>query len=325
MTELNIRETQIAIKRIKDYFERELSEKLNLVRVSAPLLVTASSGLNDNLSGKEEPVSFKLKNYNKKVEIVQSLAKWKRIALKRYNFKKYEGLYTDMNAIRPDEVLDNTHSLYVDQWDWEKIIANEDRTEEYLKRIVEEIYEVFKETENHINSIYSFLNEKLPNKITFFNSQELEDKYPNSSSKEREYFIAKEYKAVFIMKIGEKLKSGKPHDNRAPDYDDWKLNGDIIFYNPALDEAFELSSMGIRVNGQSLIRQLKEAGAEARMKFNYHKLLLEDELPPTIGGGIGQSRICMYFLEKKHIGEVQASVWTDDIFKKSKEENLFLL
>ncbi len=325
MAKLDIKETQRAIKKIKDYFENELAEKLNLIRVSSPLLVTKSSGLNDNLSGKEKPVSFKLGKYDKKVEIVQSLAKWKRVALKVYNFDEYEGLYTDMNAIRPDEILDNTHSLYVDQWDWEKIIKREDRNEEYLKKIVEDIFEVFKNTERYINSIYPFLEEKLPDKIFFIDSQELENKYPSKESKEREYLITKEYGAVFIMKIGERLATGKPHDYRAPDYDDWKLNGDILFYSPILDEALELSSMGIRVDKESLAKQLKEAKVEERMDLNYCKLLMEEKLPFTIGGGIGQSRICMYFLEKKHIGEVQASVWPKDLLNQWEKENLFLL
>ncbi len=322
---LNIKETQIAIKKLKDFFERKLAENLNLTRVSSPLLVTKSSGLNDNLTGKENPVSFNLNKYNKKVEIVQSLAKWKRVALKLYNFKEYEGLYTDMNAIRPDEILDKTHSLYVDQWDWEKIITKENRTEEYLKGVVKDIFGVFKETEKYINSLYPFLEEKLPDEIFFIGSQELENLYPDKEPREREYFITKEYRAVFIMNIGEKLKSGEPHDYRAPDYDDWTLNGDILFYSSILDEALELSSMGIRVGKESLIRQLKEVGSEERLKLDYCKFLMEDKLPLTIGGGIGQSRICMYFLEKRHIGEVQASVWTKDILKECENENIFLL
>lgn len=322
---LSIKETQIAIKKIKDFFETELAEKLNLTRVSSPLIVTKSSGLNDNLTGKEKPVSFNIKKYNKEVEIVQSLAKWKRVALKRYNFKIYEGLYTDMNAIRPDETLDNTHSLYVDQWDWEKIISKDDRTKAYLKKVVEDIFEVFKSTESYINSYYPFLENKLPDKIYFIDSQDLENKFPKKDPEEREYLIAKKYGAVFIMRIGEKLKSGKPHDYRAPDYDDWKLNGDIIFYNSILDEALELSSMGIRVDKTSLVKQLKEAGVEERLKLDYCRSIIEDELPLTIGGGIGQSRICMYFLEKRHIGEVQASIWPKSILKECEEENVFLL
>lgn len=325
MNMLDIRETQIAIKRIKDYFERELAKNLNLIRVSAPLLVRPESGLNDNLSGVEKAVSFKMRKYNQEIEIVQSLAKWKRMALKRYGFKVGEGIYADMDAIRPDEVLDPTHSIYVDQWDWEKIIAREDRCEDYLIEVVETIYNVFRKTEKMVNSIYPFLEYKLPDKIKFIKSQELEDMYPDKTPKEREHLIAKKYKAVFIMQIGDKLKSGIPHDMRAPDYDDWKLNGDILFWNPVLEEALELSSMGIRVDRDSLIRQLKIAGAEDRMNLPYHKMLLEGKLPYTIGGGIGQSRICMFFLEKKHIGEVQASVWTQDIIKQCAQDNIFLL
>ncbi|NLW22721.1 MAG: aspartate--ammonia ligase [Tissierellia bacterium] len=325
MNMLDIRETQIAIKRIKDYFERELAKNLNLIRVSAPLFVRPESGLNDNLSGVEKAVSFKMRKYNQEIEIVQSLAKWKRMALKRYGFKVGEGIYADMDAIRPDEVLDPTHSIYVDQWDWEKIIAREDRCEDYLIEVVETIYNVFRKTEKMVNSIYPFLEYKLPDKIKFIKSQELEDMYPDKTPKEREHLIAKKYKAVFIMQIGDKLKSGIPHDMRAPDYDDWKLNGDILFWNPVLEEALELSSMGIRVDRDSLIRQLKIAGAEDRMNLPYHKMLLEGKLPYTIGGGIGQSRICMFFLEKKHIGEVQASVWTQDIIKQCAQDNIFLL
>lgn len=322
---LDIRETQIAIKIIKDFFEKELAKKLNLVRVSAPLFVRPETGLNDNLSGVEKPVSFNIRKYGVEVEIVQSLAKWKRMALKTYGFCAGEGLYTDMNAIRPDEELDHIHSIYVDQWDWEKVINREDRTEDYLKKTVETIYGVFKETENRINGIYPSLKWKLPDKIHFITTQELEDMYPDKTPKEREHLICEEYKAVFLMKIGKKLKSGKPHDGRSPDYDDWELNGDILFWNPALNEALELSSMGIRVDEKALKEQLLAAGALDRLNKEYHRLLIEGKLPLTIGGGIGQSRICMYFLEKKHIGEVQASVWTDSIIQECKENNIFLL
>ncbi|NLJ98788.1 MAG: aspartate--ammonia ligase [Tissierellia bacterium] len=325
MLRQNIKETQIAIKIIKDYFERGLADKLNLIRVSAPLFVKPETGLNDNLSGVEKPVSFNMTKYGKRIEIVQSLAKWKRMALKWYDFKAGEGIYADMDAIRPDEILDPTHSIYVDQWDWEKIILKEDRNEKYLKNVVETIYEVFKGTEKKINTKYPFLKYKLPDKIKFITTQELEDMYPNHKPEEREHLICKEYKAVFLMKIGGKLKSGKPHDGRSPDYDDWELNGDILFWNPVLKEALELSSMGIRVDKKALERQLKEAKEEERMKLPYHKMLLENKLPLTIGGGIGQSRICMFFLEKRHIGEVQASVWTEAIAKECKKENIFLL
>lgn len=326
MTKLSVKETQIAIKSIKDFFERNLAKKLNLIWVSAPLFVKPESGLNDNLSGVEKPVSFEIRKYNEKVEIVQSLAKWKRFALKRYGFKIGEGLYTDMNAIRPDETLDCIHSIYVDQWDWEKIIRKEDRTYSYLKKIVEDIYEVFKETEKYLDELYpNTFQKKLPKKITFITSQELEDLYPDLTPEEREKMITKEYKAVFVSKIGYPLASGKPHGLRSPDYDDWNLNGDIIFWNPIINSAFELSSMGIRVDEKSLEEQLKFAKAEERKKLEYHRMLLNGELPYTVGGGIGQSRICMFFLEKRHIGEVQASVWTDEILSECREKNIFLL
>lgn len=325
MESLDIRETQVAIKILKDFFESNLAEKLNLTRVSAPLFVKTETGLNDNLSGIERPVSFNLGNYDEEVEIVQSLAKWKRMALKLYGFEEGEGLYTDMDAIRPDEVLDEIHSIYVDQWDWEMVILKKDRTEKTLKKVVRGIYDVFKRTEEYINSFYPFLSYKLPDEITFITTQELEDMYPNSNPEEREFLICKEKKAVFLMKIGKLLSSGKPHDERAPDYDDWNLNGDILFWNPTLGQVLELSSMGIRVDGETLIRQLKNTGCEQRLKFKYHNQLVNEKLPYTIGGGIGQSRICMYFLEKKHIGEVQASVWTDDIIEECKDKNIFLL
>lgn len=320
------RELQVAIKLIKDYFEKDLSDALNLTRVSAPLFVKTDTGLNDNLSGNEKAVEFSMRKYNEKLEIVQSLAKWKRMALKRYGFKTYEGLYTDMNAIRPDEYVDKTHSIYVDQWDWEKIIKYEDRNLDYLFETVRLIYKVFKDTEIYINEIFPN-NTKiiLPEEIFFIDSQTLEDLYPNYSPKDRENMIAKEKKAVFIYKIGDKLKSGKPHDLRSPDYDDWNLNGDIIFYSPAINEAIELSSMGIRVDSSSLKRQLNITDCTYREKYEYHQLILKDELPFTIGGGIGQSRICMFFLQTKHIGQVQASVWPENELKKCKDENIFLL
>ncbi len=325
MDRLDVRETQIAIKLIKDFFERELANSLNLIRVSAPLFVKADTGLNDNLTGVERPVTFNMRKYNQQLEIIQSLAKWKRMALKKYDFNVGEGIYTDMNAIRPDERLSPIHSIYVDQWDWEKVISKEDRNEDYLKYIVRTIFNVFKKTEEMINGNYPFLKNKLPEEITFITTQELEDLYPGYSPKDRERFIAKKHKAVFLMKIGEKLKSGIPHDKRAPDYDDWELNGDILFWNPVLEDAIELSSMGIRVNKNSLKRQMKEAGREKEMTLSYHKMLLEDKLPQTIGGGIGQSRICMFFLEKEHIGQVQASVWTEDIIEECERNNIFLL
>ena len=325
VTKLDVKETQIAIKTIKDYFENELAKKLNLIRVSAPMFVKPKTGLNDNLSGTEKPVSFNMRKYNQKIEIVQSLAKWKRIALKAYGFIEGEGIYTDMNAIRPDEILDHTHSIYVDQWDWEKIINKENRNEEYLKDIVETIYKVFKATEEIINSNYPFLSYKLPAKIKFIDSEELRSIYPDKSPKEREDLICQKYGAVFLMKIGGRLSSGIPHDKRAPDYDDWQLNGDILFWNPVLESAFELSSMGIRVDKYTLEKQLDLAFANDRRELPYHRMVLDDELPQTIGGGIGQSRMCMFFLEKAHIGEVQASIWSEDIIRECEENNIFLL
>lgn len=325
MNKLDIKETQIAIKLIKDYFERELSNRLNLIRVSAPLFVKADTGLNDNLTGIERPVSFNMRRYNQPLEIVQSLAKWKRMALKRYDFSIGEGIYADMDAIRPDEKLSPIHSIYVDQWDWEKVISKGDRNEEYLKYTVKIIFDVFKRTEEIINDAYPFLKNKLPDDITFITTQELEDIYPDYSPEERERFIVREHKAVFLMKIGDELKSGVPHDKRAPDYDDWELNGDILFWNPILEDVIELSSMGIRVDKESLKRQMKIARREEDMVLPYHKMLINDELPQTIGGGIGQSRICMFLLEKEHIGQVQASVWTDDIVEECKKNNIFLL
>ncbi|CAK7023068.1 MAG: Aspartate--ammonia ligase [Tissierella sp.] len=326
MRQLNPRETQIAIKEIKDYFERKLSEKLNLIRVSAPLFVTPKSGLNDNLTGVEKAVSFEMRKYNEKIEIVQSLAKWKRLALKWYGFHIGEGLYADMNAIRPDEILDNIHSIYVDQWDWEKVIGKSDRTTDYLIKIVKDIYDVFKETERYIDNLYpKIFTHKLPEDIKFITTQELEDLYPNETPEKREHLITEKYGAVFLSKIGRKLNSGKPHGTRSPDYDDWNLNGDIIFWNPTTNSALELSSMGIRVDEEALKEQLKIANAEERKSLEYHKQLLDGELPATVGGGIGQSRICMFFLEKKHIGEVQASVWTEEILQECRENNIFLL
>lgn len=326
MTQLNPRETQIAIKQIKDYFERKLAEKLNLIRVSAPLFVTPESGLNDNLTGVEKAVSFEMRKYNEKIEIVQSLAKWKRLALKWYGFDITEGLYADMNAIRPDEVLDSIHSIYVDQWDWEKVIRKTDRTTDYLVHVVKDIYDVFKETERYTNKLYpNVFKDKLPGYIKFITSQELEDLYPAETPEKREQLIVEKYGAVFVSKIGAELNSGKPHGTRSPDYDDWDLNGDIIFWNPTTNSALELSSMGIRVDEKALEKQLKIAKAEERKSLDYHKQLLKGELPYTIGGGIGQSRICMFFLEKKHIGEVQASVWTEEILQECRENNIFLL
>jgi aspartate--ammonia ligase len=323
--QMNLRETNIAIKFIKDNFEKVLAKEMNLTRVSAPLFVRPETGLNDTLSGTERPVSFDIKNGSFVVEIVHSLAKWKRMALKRYGFDFGEGLYTDMNAIRRDEVLDNLHSVYVDQWDWEVVIHKDQRNVETLKSIVRRLYKVFKEVENKVTDRYPYLMRLLPDDIYFIDTQELEDRYPHLTAKERENAIAKEYKAVFLMKIGGKLKSGNKHDDRAPDYDDWSLNGDIIFWYPVLNCAFEVSSMGIRVDEDSLVRQLEEAGCLDRLNMQFHKDILNKNLPYTVGGGIGQSRICMFYLNKAHIGEVQASVWTEDIEKKCAAENIQLL
>lgn len=322
----NLKETEIAIKDVKDYFERALAKELNLTRVSAPLFVRPETGLNDNLNGVERPVSFGIKEQNDAVvEIVHSLAKWKRMALGRYGFNQGEGLYTDMNAIRRDEETDNIHSIYVDQWDWERVISKEDRNVETLKMIVRKVYEAIKNTELFINSRYPEIKRILPEDITFVTTQELEDKYPELSSKEREDMAAKEYGAVFLMQIGGELKSGKPHDGRAPDYDDWSLNGDIIVYYPVLDRGFELSSMGIRVDEDSIVKQLEIAGCPERKELPFQKAIIDKELPYTIGGGIGQSRICMFFLRKAHIGEVQSSVWPDDAVKELADNDIILL
>ncbi|QXM05431.1 aspartate--ammonia ligase [Crassaminicella indica] len=323
---LDIRQTEIAIKQVKDYFETKLAEQMNLTRVSAPLFVIPETGMNDNLNGVERPVAFDVKGIGGKVvEVVHSLAKWKRMALYRYGFKMGEGLYTDMNAIRRDEDLDNLHSIYVDQWDWEKVIAKEDRNEESLKSIVRDLYKVFKSTESYVCSLYEQYVPFLPEEISFITTQELEDMYPELTPKERENAIAKEKGAVFIMKIGGALKSGEPHDGRAPDYDDWELNGDIIFWNPVLEIGFELSSMGIRVDKEALEKQLKIAGCEERKELEFHQLLLEEKLPFTVGGGIGQSRICMFFLQKAHIGEVQAAIWPKDMIEACEKANIYLL
>lgn len=323
---LSIRETEIGIKLVKDYFERALAEELNLTRVSAPLFVKPETGLNDNLNGVERPVAFGIKEQNDaSVEIVHSLAKWKRQALKRYGFHSGEGLYTDMNAIRRDEDTDNIHSIFVDQWDWEKIISKEERNIETLKTTVKRVYAALKKTEHYIASLYNYIDEFLPAEISFITSQELEDMYPDITPKEREHNIAKLKGAIFIMQIGDKLASGEKHDGRAPDYDDWALNGDIIVYYPVLDIALELSSMGIRVDEDSLASQLEKAGCTDRASLPFQKAILDKELPYTIGGGIGQSRICMFYLRKAHIGEVQSSIWPDEIISYACENGIQLL
>ncbi|MDD3362770.1 MAG: aspartate--ammonia ligase [Hespellia sp.] len=323
---LDIKETQIAIKQVKDFFQRELAIQLNLKRVSAPLFVTPESGLNDNLNGIERPVSFGIKEQRgQRAEIVQSLAKWKRVALKNYGFEVGEGLYTDMSAIRRDEETDNIHSIYVDQWDWEKVINQSDRNTDTLIETVKSVYEALRVTEKYMANKYSYIDCFLPEEITFLTSQELEYLYPDFTAKEREYAAAKENGAVFVMQIGGVLNSGEPHDGRAPDYDDWTLNGDIIVYYPVLDMALELSSMGIRVDEKALAEQLKITGCEERAALPFQKALLNGELPYTIGGGIGQSRICMFFLRKAHIGEVQSSLWPEDIWAVAKDKGVQLL
>ncbi len=321
-----IKETEILIKEVKDYFERALAKELNLTRVSAPLFVKPESGLNDNLNGVERPVKFGIKEQgDKEVEIVHSLAKWKRMALKKYGFTHGEGLYTDMTAIRRDEDTDNLHSLYVDQWDWERIIDKEERNEDTLRAIVRKVYEAIKNTEVFVNSRHPEITRVLPDDITFITTQELEDRWPDKTAKEREDLAAKEYKAIFLMKIGDLLKSGQKHDGRAPDYDDWELNGDIIVYYPVLDRALELSSMGIRVDEDSLISQLDKAGCPERAKLPFQKSILDKELPYTVGGGIGQSRICMFFMRRAHIGEVQSSIWPDEVVAEAERMGVQLL
>ncbi|MBO6261312.1 MAG: aspartate--ammonia ligase [Bacilli bacterium] len=319
---LNLVDTQIAIKLIKDTFERELAKELDLMRVSAPLFVEPNTGLNDNLNGYEKPVDFIVNENGQDLEIVQSLAKWKRYALKKYDI---DGLYTDMNAIRRFEDLDNMHSLYVDQWDWERRLLPEERNVKTLKRIVKKIYKAFLKTYRLLIKKYPELANDFPKDITFVTTKQLEAKYPNLSRKERENAIAKEYGVVFLMQIGANLKDGKPHDGRAADYDDWKLNGDILLWYEPLQIAFEISSMGIRVNKDSLIRQLKAKGEMSKVNLPYHKSILNDDLPLSIGGGIGQSRLCMYLLKKIHIGEVQSSYWPEEDIKEFKKHNVDLL
>ncbi len=323
--QIDLRETQIAIKIVKDFFQKELTKQLNLTRVSAPLIVTPESGLNDNLNGVERPVGFDIKEGSRQAEIVHSLAKWKRYALKQYGFKPGEGLYTDMNAIRRDEDTDNIHSIYVDQWDWEKVILKEERTRETLEHTVRAVYKTLKITEDYMAYEYDYIGHVLPDHIEFITSQALEDRYPDLTPKEREYEASRLHGAVFIEQIGKTLNSGKRHDGRAPDYDDWELNGDIIVYYPVLDIALELSSMGIRVDEESLKKQLKLAGCEERERLDFQRALLKGELPYTIGGGIGQSRICMFFLRKAHIGEIQASIWPKEVLAMAAQAGVPLL
>ncbi|MBR6500788.1 MAG: aspartate--ammonia ligase [Firmicutes bacterium] len=318
-------DTQRAIAYIKSRFQEEFASALNLKRVSAPLFVTEDSGLNDNLNGFERPVSFDIPAVGKEAQVVHSLAKWKRLALKRYHFSVGNGLYTDMNAIRRDETLDNVHSIYVDQWDWEKIITKDNRNLDYLKLIVRAIVKAICATNDRLHVRYPQLRVELSPDVSFVTTQELEDMYPDLTGSEREKAYVKEHHTACILQIGGKLRSGKPHDGRAPDYDDWELNGDIIVYYPVLDIALELSSMGIRVDEEALEKQLKIAGCEDRKELAFQKALLNGELPYTIGGGIGQSRICMFYLRKAHIGEIQASIWPDEVRELAEKAGIPLL
>ena len=325
-SELNLYDTQIAIKTVKDFFQNLLATRLNLTRVSAPLFVDPASGLNDNLNGVERPVAFDIKDQDgRTAEIVHSLAKWKRYALQKYGFTYDEGIYTDMNAIRRDEDTDNIHSIFVDQWDWEKVIDKEDRTIDTLKDVVKTVYKCLRKTEKYMAIQYDYIEEILPHDIFFVTTQELADMFPDHTPKEREYYIAKTKGAVCIMQIGDTLENGERHDGRAPDYDDWALNADIIVYYPVLDIALELSSMGIRVDKDALLSQLEKAGCPERAELPYHQAVIGEELPYTIGGGIGQSRICMFFLRKAHIGEVQSSLWPEEMAKKCEEAGIVLL
>ncbi len=324
-TALTIRETQHAIKYIKDVFQQALSIVLTLDRVSAPLIVKKGSGINDDLNGVERKVDFDIKEIGSEAEVVQSLAKWKRTALYRYGYEPGEGIYTDMNAIRRDDDTDNTHSIFVDQWDWEKVITREKRTIDYLKETVKNVVKAVVYTKRKVSHRYPVLADKITDEVFFITTQELEDMYPDKTPRERERLITKEHGTVFIMQIGGKLASGEKHDGRAPDYDDWSLNGDIFFWDEVLDNALEISSMGIRVDEKSLAAQLAECGAEDRMQYKYHQMIADGTLPLTIGGGIGQSRLCMLLLEKAHIGEVQSSVWPEDMVKTCAENGITLL
>ena len=333
---LNLHDTQVAIKTVKDYFQHELTHRLHLLRVTAPLFVQPETGLNDNLNGVEHPVSFELKDQGTKktAEIVQSLAKWKRYALHKYGFSEGEGIYTDMNAIRADEELGNLHSLYVDQWDWERVITEQDRNIDFLKEIVTRIYAAMVRTEYMVYEMYPQIKPCLPQKLHFIHAEELRQMYPNIEPKCREHAIAKKFGAVFIIGIGCKLSDGKKHDGRAPDYDDYTtpglnglpgLNGDLLLWDDVLQRSVELSSMGIRVDKEALQRQLKQEGEEKRLELYFHKRLMGDALPLSIGGGIGQSRLCMFYLRKAHIGEIQASIWPEDMRSECKAHNIHLI
>ncbi|MGA3271685.1 aspartate--ammonia ligase [Lactiplantibacillus pentosus] len=323
---LSVKETQQAIRYIRETFQDEFGKQLNLSRLSAPMFVEKKTGLNDNLNGVEKPVSFTMQDMgDEQIEIVHSLAKWKRVALKRYGFDMHEGLYTNMNAIRKDEDLDNYHSAYVDQWDWEKVIGKEERTVETLKATVRQIFKVIKHMEHEVWYKFPQAVHHLPDEIHFMTTQELEDMYPDMTPRERENAICKKLGCVFLMQIGWKLDSGERHDGRAPDYDDWKLNGDILFWYEPLDQAIEISSMGIRVDAESMKKQLKDADAEDRLSLPYHQMILNEEVPYTIGGGIGQSRLCMLLLGKAHVGEVQAALWPQEMIDQCAARNIHLL
>ena len=324
-TPLSVYEMQRAIEFIKSNFQTNLSNALNLRRVSAPLFVEENSGLNDNLNGVERPVGFDIPDVGVNAQVVHSLAKWKRLALKRYEFNTGKGLVTDMNAIRRDEELDNIHSVYVDQWDWEKVIDESDRNVDYLKRTVRDIVNAVTETADALNIAFPSIHNRLPREVFFLTTQELEDMYPTLSPKERENAVCREHGVVFLMQIGKTLKSGIKHDGRAPDYDDWELNGDILYWNELLGRAFEISSMGIRVDPESLDRQLTLAGCDDRRALPFHKMLLGGELPLTMGGGIGQSRVCMLLIGTAHIGEVQVSLWDEETHKTCEEAGILLL
>lgn len=325
-SELDLHDTQLAIKTVKDFFQGMISQRLSLTRVSAPLFVDPETGLNDNLNGYERPVAFGIKEQNEKTaEVVHSLAKWKRYALQKYGFKLGEGIYTDMNAIRRDEDTDNIHSIFVDQWDWEKIIRKEDRNLDYLKETVRTVYKCLRKTEQYMAIQFDYIDMILPKEISFVTTSELEEMFPDNTPKEREYYYAKAKGAICVMQIGDKLGNGEPHDGRAPDYDDWALNADIIVYYPVLDIALELSSMGIRVDKDALLSQLDKAGCPERAELAFQKAVINEEVPFTIGGGIGQSRICMFFLRKAHIGEVQSSLWPEDVMAECAKNGIALL
>jgi aspartate--ammonia ligase len=332
---LDIRQTEQAIRQVKEFFQTNLAFELNLMRVTAPLFVLSGTGINDDLNGVERPVAFPVKGIqDSQAEIVQSLAKWKRLQLADFKLQPGEGLYTDMNAIRPDEVLDNLHSIYVDQWDWERVIGKEERNLEFLRWVVVKIYDVIRRAERYISHLYPNIHPSLPEKITFIHSEELQQRYPELSPKQREKRICQEHGAVFVIGIGADLPDGQPHDGRAPDYDDWStpteggyagLNGDILVYYPLLDCAYELSSMGIRVDEAALLKQLELRGAEERKQLFFHQRLLKGELPLSIGGGIGQSRLCMFYLRKAHIGEIQSSLWPINMVDECRANNIALL